>query len=349
MSGFKLGNQKAGNEANAASTQHADQSQNNFSKSVKQAATAFTPYKLAKNSVKTNKAKSKSPMQKNFDKVLDNISFSGFDNKEIKKIKDTLHTLYFGSKTARKTLDKVGNHSFYQSDLKFKKIEKFEGAHASIYKFSANKVNINTKQTLSFINQSGDRKTEGLTRILMHEIIHAVDDLKDNYSNTYEGDTVHRTNKVLAELGHKDMRVSYDGAGNGIGIRDHFTNGHRIDNAIVSEKADMRGKKSSDDLMIGLGNAVLHGGKGNDYIYGAEKDILSGGAGNDVIMGGDKNDKIDGGPGIDTAVYSGKKSAYTIKRNAKGQPIKVIDNRYYHDDGNDTLHSIEKLKFLNRL
>ena len=95
----------------------------------------------------------------------------------------------------------------------------------------------------------------------------------------------------------------------------------------------LNGLVGNDTLLGGLGDDVLDGGEGNDYLGGddgndtlaggdgddflygnAGNDSLTGGVGSDWLVGGLANDTLDGGAGIDTAAYSGLKSAYTITR-----------------------------------
>jgi Ca2+-binding RTX toxin-like protein len=57
---------------------------------------------------------------------------------------------------------------------------------------------------------------------------------------------------------------------------------------------------------------------------------------------GNGNDTLDGGLGIDTAVYSGAKSDYTL---AKVGGSYTITDSVVGRDGSDTLTGIEKLQF----
>jgi len=68
-------------------------------------------------------------------------------------------------------------------------------------------------------------------------------------------------------------------------------------------------------------------------------------AGNDLIYSGNSGGycAIDGGLGVDTIVYSGKKSNYTINKTLTGYVVK--DN--FGNDGVDTLTNIQKLQFSN--
>jgi Ca2+-binding RTX toxin-like protein len=84
----------------------------------------------------------------------------------------------------------------------------------------------------------------------------------------------------------------------------------------------------------------------NDVFAGtAFADVIDGGDGDDTLSGGSGTDTIDGGNGRDTAVYSGNRADYSIVNNGDGTWT-VTDNRTgEHNDGEDTLTSIEIVKF----
>lgn len=86
------------------------------------------------------------------------------------------------------------------------------------------------------------------------------------------------------------------------------------------------------------------GGGGSRQIAGTSgNDTLKGTSGDDTIFGGGGDDTIDGGAGRDIAVYSGRKSEYTVTPNAAGAVV-VKDNGAA-GDGTDTLTNVERLKF----
>jgi serralysin len=82
-------------------------------------------------------------------------------------------------------------------------------------------------------------------------------------------------------------------------------------------------------------NAV--GGSGNDTITG--NDVAN------ILTGGRGNDTINGGNGDDVAVFSGAYTNYTVVSNGNGS-YTVTDN--VGNDGNDTLSSIETLRFSDK-
>lgn len=79
---------------------------------------------------------------------------------------------------------------------------------------------------------------------------------------------------------------------------------------------------------------ALEGGAGDDTIYALD--------GNDTLIGGPGNDSLHGDLGVDTASYSGAKAQYTRGTSAFGFPtITGVST----NDGRDSLHDIERLKF----
>lgn len=71
-------------------------------------------------------------------------------------------------------------------------------------------------------------------------------------------------------------------------------------------------------------------------------DTLSGGGGNDSLNGGGGDDILNGQDGIDTAVYTGSRSAFSITRNTD-HSFTINDNT--HTEGTDTLNGIERINF----
>jgi hypothetical protein len=121
------------------------------------------------------------------------------------------------------------------------------------------------------------------------------------------------------------------------------------------------GATAAQDLKGGAGNDIAWGREGNDTIDGgANDDVLRGGADDDTIKGGSGDDLIDGGDvnlartsdGKDTADYSDAPGGVTIDFTTQDPLrlaetiIEVADDGY---GGQDTLHSIEKLRLSAQL
>lgn len=77
-------------------------------------------------------------------------------------------------------------------------------------------------------------------------------------------------------------------------------------------------------------------------------DILSGNGFNNRITGGGGNDLIDGAGGIDTAVFSGARSQYTVEMTLSGKEPKSVADSVYGRDGTDSFTGIERLAFADR-
>ncbi|MYM69292.1 DUF4214 domain-containing protein [Pseudoduganella sp. FT55W] len=85
----------------------------------------------------------------------------------------------------------------------------------------------------------------------------------------------------------------------------------------------------------------LASGAGNDKIVikgGGNGLSVDAGIGNDVITLSDSNHTVDGGAGIDTAVFGGARAAYTIAKTADGYSVKS-------SAGTDTLVGVERVQF----
>lgn len=80
----------------------------------------------------------------------------------------------------------------------------------------------------------------------------------------------------------------------------------------------------------------------NLLIGDGENNDLAGLGGDDELRGNGGNDTLDGGAGQDTALYSGPRSAYTVKITPMGQ---TVEDRRPDTDGIDTLTDIETLAF----
>jgi Ca2+-binding RTX toxin-like protein len=96
-------------------------------------------------------------------------------------------------------------------------------------------------------------------------------------------------------------------------------------------------------LAGGHGNDTLNGGDGDDTLYGdvgyqfsgSGTDTLNGGAGNDMLAGGELGDVLNGGFGIDTAIYSSSSAAVTVNL--------AFGTASGGDADGDTLTSIENV------
>ena len=96
----------------------------------------------------------------------------------------------------------------------------------------------------------------------------------------------------------------------------------------------------------------VHGYSGDDTIVLREgNETAFGYAGKDTFEGGAGNDVIDGGVGIDTVIYKDSSSAYTLTLNDDGT-VSVVHSSTsegFTNEGSDTLTSIEKMQFSDKI
>jgi glucose/arabinose dehydrogenase len=102
---------------------------------------------------------------------------------------------------------------------------------------------------------------------------------------------------------------------------------------------DLDGGGGNDMLFGGSGNDLLKGGDGNDTLYGGKgDDTLTGGAGADFMFADVGNDTVNGADGDDTAVLSGTLASHALQDLGVRVTLSGAD-------GNDTLTSVEHLRF----
>ena len=132
---------------------------------------------------------------------------------------------------------------------------------------------------------------------------------------------------------------------------DDFLDGGSGDDTLDGGAGDDRllGGNDVDELLGGDGQDRLDGGDGSDVLFGGlGHDMLTGGAGvddlhgedgDDQLYGGGGNDQYQGGDGIDTAIFKGPLSSYTI------QFLTVGVVGVTGPDGSDLVFNCEFLQF----
>ncbi|WRH74564.1 MAG: putative Ig domain-containing protein [Sphingobium sp.] len=91
------------------------------------------------------------------------------------------------------------------------------------------------------------------------------------------------------------------------------------------------------------GSITFLGSAGDDQLVGSNRDdVFDGLTGDDILTGSGGNDSLNGGEGIDTSVYDGSPSDYTVTTNPEGS-VTVADNRPGNPNGTDTLVAVERL------
>ena len=95
-----------------------------------------------------------------------------------------------------------------------------------------------------------------------------------------------------------------------------------------------------------LRKAALTGDKNTDLTGNNSDNSLFGNSGNNKIKPLGGFDIVDGGPGEDTAIFTGKKSEYFL-RNQDGRII--VNDIHYYRDGQNILINMEKIKFSDNI
>jgi hypothetical protein len=102
-------------------------------------------------------------------------------------------------------------------------------------------------------------------------------------------------------------------------------------------------KAGTDAALVNSANTVLDSYAQN--IIGSEHaDTFVATVNDDTIRGGGGTDVIDGGDGNDFAVFSGRRSDYTIVQNGDGS-FTVTDERTTGSEGADTVSHVENFQF----
>ncbi|QBE65236.1 DUF4214 domain-containing protein [Pseudoduganella lutea] len=105
------------------------------------------------------------------------------------------------------------------------------------------------------------------------------------------------------------------------------------------------GDGAAQEIMLGEGDDVLHGGAGNDIVGSAAgNDRVFGDEGDDIVFGGEHDDMVDGGSGNDIVQLAGAgRSDYSL-RVVDGNL--VMAHRDGGIDGTDVVSNVETLRFL---
>ena len=97
---------------------------------------------------------------------------------------------------------------------------------------------------------------------------------------------------------------------------------------------------SADDIIIGShGSDTLLGNDGNDKLHGQK--------GEDRLIGGSGDDIVNGDGHLDTAVFSGNMSDYSVLK-VGDESYQIRDNRAGSPDGIDLIYNVEYWEFQDR-
>ncbi len=223
---------------------------------------------------------------------------------------------------------------------------------------------------MSYRSYLGASVTAGLTNasdsfpqsLMMYDIA-AIQSLYGANYNTNSGNTVYSWSATTGQefingvaqampAGNKIFLTIWDGGGNDTYDFSNYTTNLSVNlqpggwtTASTAQLANL----GAGHVAIGnIANALEYQGNPasliENVVGGSGNDTIVGNAANNTFTGGAGNDHIDGVSGINTSVYSGKSTDYSVTLNSDGS-YTVTDLRAGSPDGTDTLKNIEFLKF----
>lgn len=235
--------------------------------------------------------------------MFDNTTIIGFSDAETRNIQDTLSLIYGDSLIGRAMLDD------WFDDGNTLEISFDEGSLAAFAGEGRVLLDLDEIPGLAYISDKGNGIAFTLLNVLVHELVHAVTGLRDNYDLTgdFRGDTVVYSNDIHRELGLPE-RNSYIAAGSTVNAGWTYTGGAEIDRSIAGNYSVLDANQIglSNDLLVGgpFGSLFL-AGDGNDWVYGMDgNDSIIAGTGDDFVKGGNGEDTIFGNEG-DDSLYGG--------------------------------------------
>ncbi len=289
---------------------------------------------------------------------------SSKDTEETIAIRFALLDLYVGSPTARAILEAATTAVKRNSETGQKILDPETGATIPvplvIYKqandntitsgsvFYSNSASIDFsdvygEKPIYYVGFDGEMKPMTLHRLLIHELIHGIEGLKDlldpnsgepytnelrNYNHKdfdHQGETVEKVNQIMREMGEAagNGRAGYDATfvlGDVLNpfaaLKDidyapmadvDLVYGDRVDLNDEHQKLDTSQQtEPTADLLFGFKfDDFMWSGDGDDYLYGGSGwDTLYGGKGMDLLHGGDRTMPIADDGTQDTADYS---------------------------------------------
>ena len=131
--------------------------------------------------------------------------------------------------------------------------------------------------------------------------------------------------KILQETGLKDLA--------GFDYKAHLSAKREADVALKTMQAS-----ASDDVLVASpsdNKIIFVMGQGNDTLTATDK--------SEILIGGEGNDVMNGGLGVDKAVYSGSSKDYKVTVNPDGKI--VVADTVASRDGTDNLTGVERINF----
>jgi hypothetical protein len=148
----------------------------------------------------------------------------------------------------------------------------------------------------------------------------------------------------IARIANGLLAVTYSGGLNSSLLNQVFAPKNETDYVqfAASPGQTLNGTSSTANYLGALAGGTLNAGPGKSYLIGSSSnDALNGGVGNDTFYGGTGSNTLNGSGGLNTALYIGSASSYSVTRD--GAVTKVTGANI-----NDSLTHIQRLQFADK-
>ena len=136
---------------------------------------------------------------------------------------------------------------------------------------------------------------------------------------------------LVDDGGHDTLDLKLLSTANTVDLRE----GHSSSAGITGSSADVPGVAAVLNVQIAFGTVI------EDVLGSDQADELIGNASNNLFQGRGGNDILDGGDGLDTAVWSGQAAQYTVRIGPEGCTVQSQQS----NEGTDELVHVERLRF----
>jgi Ca2+-binding RTX toxin-like protein len=181
--------------------------------------------------------------------------------------------------------------------------------------------------------------SEGVTANLANPSVNTGDAAGDTYTSIEGLIGTNFDDVLIGDGGNNNLRggLGADTLNGGGGFDFASYDGNTTDELTGAVVASLANPASNTGAAAGDTYVSIEGLIGSDL-----GDTLTGDGNNNGFRGNLGNDTINGGDGIDTAIFSGNRASYTLT-DLGGGSVRVVGA-----DGTDTLNSIEKLQFADQ-
>ena len=190
----------------------------------------------------------------------------------------------------------------------------------------------NKIEYIVFENSANSDKTESTSSFIHYELKKEIGTGPDFINTADQGIPGFNEKYYLNE--NSSAKEAVDAGTYATGLEHYLAEGKDAGLKTFAPFTKVHGYSGDDTIILREGNETAYGYAG--------KDTFEGGAGNDII---------DGGKGVDTAIYKDSSSAYTLTANDDGT-VSVVHSspsEGFTDEGSDTLTSIEKMQFSDKI